>query len=132
MVSDDPDADRADDEAESDRAGDPDRVQEAARERQRERTAHVESAMGDVGAMLGEHKYPTTSEELAVEYADQELDLPNETETLGSVFDRLVDERFESADEAREAVYDALTGPAAGPEEYNDERDLSRLDDEED
>jgi hypothetical protein len=85
--------------------------------------------LGEAGRMLGEHKYPATSEELAVEYGDQPLDLGNETESLGSVFDRLVDERFESADEAREAVHNELTGDAAGPEEYNDERALGELDD---
>ncbi|USZ66778.1 hypothetical protein NGM10_08525 [Halorussus salilacus] len=104
--------------------------QRHARERQRERTESVESMLGEAGRMLGEHKYPATSEELATEYGDQQLDLANETESLGSVFDRLVDERFESADEAREAVYNELTGEAAGPEEYNDQRDLGALDEE--
>jgi len=111
---------------------DPDheRVQDSANERRRDRTETVEDALGDVG-MLEESKYPATSEELAVEYADQELDLVNETESLGSVFDRLVDERFESPDEAREAVLNELTGEAAGDEEYNDERAVDSLDDEE-
>jgi len=102
--------------------------QRHARERQRERTESVESMLGEAGELLGEYKYPATSEELAAEYGDQPLDLANETESLGSVFDRLVDERFESADEAREAVYGELTGEAAGPEEYNDQRDLDELD----
>ncbi len=75
---------------------DAERVQDSARERQHERAERVEDMLGDAGQMLDEHKYPTTSEELATEYGDQPLDLPNETETLGSVFDRLVDERFES------------------------------------
>lgn len=107
---------------------DPEREQRRARERQRERTESVEDMLGEAGRMLGEHKYPATSEELAAEYGDQPLDLQNETESLGSVFDRLVDERFESAEEAREAVYGEITGEAAGPEEYNDERDLVELD----
>ncbi|MCU4801602.1 hypothetical protein OB920_14580 [Halobacteria archaeon HArc-gm2] len=111
---------------------DPDheRVQDSANERRRDRTETVEDMLGDVG-MLEESKYPATSEELAVEYADQELDLVNETESLGSVFDRLVDERFESPDEAREAVLNELTGEAAGDEEYNDERAVDALDDDE-
>ena len=107
---------------------DPEREQRRARERQHERTERVEDMLGEAGEMLGEHKYPATSEELATEYGDQPLDLQNETESLGSVFDRLVDERFESADEAREAVYDEISGEAAGSEEYNDERDLAELD----
>ncbi|WP_266079409.1 DUF5789 family protein [Haladaptatus caseinilyticus] len=103
-------------------------VQDSARERQHERAESVEDMLGDVGRMLGEHKYPTTSEELATEYGDQQIDLPNETETLGSVFDRLVDERFESAEEAREAVYNEVTGGAGGMAEYNDERELDEID----
>jgi len=106
------------------------RVQEGARERQHERTESVEAMAGRLGELLGEHKYPTTSEELAVEYADEMLDLPNETESLGSVFDRLVDERFESPEAAREAVVNELTGEAGSPNEYNDERALSDFDDE--
>ncbi|GAA0222734.1 hypothetical protein ACFFQF_08425 [Haladaptatus pallidirubidus] len=103
-------------------------VQDSARERQRERAESVEDMLGEAGRILGEHKYPTTSEELATEYGDQQLDLPNETESLGSVFDRLVDERFESAEEAREAVYNEVTGEAGGMEEYNDERALGEID----
>ena len=107
------------------------RVQERARERQHERASIVEDIVDQVDGLLGDTKYPITSEELAVEYADTEIELANETESLGSVFDRLVDERFESPDEAREAVLNELTGEADGPAEYNDERALSQLDDEE-
>jgi len=108
---------------------DPERVQESAVERRRERTSVVEDELGRVG-IFDETKYPVTSEELAVEYGDEVIDLPNETESLGSVFDRLVDERFESPEEVREAIYNELTGEAAGPEEYNDERALGELDDD--
>jgi hypothetical protein len=110
---------------------DPSKEQQHARERKHDRTESVEDVLGQAGEMLGEHKYPATSEELATEYGDQPLDLMNETESLGSVFDRLVDERFESAEEAREAIYNEITGNAGGPEEYNDERDLAELDDAE-
>ncbi|WP_415383589.1 hypothetical protein [Halosimplex sp. TS25] len=110
---------------------DPERVQQRAVDRRRERTGIVEDELGRVGDMLGEAKYPTTTEELAVEYGDQQIDLGNETESLGSVFDRLVDERFESAEEAREAIYHELTGEAAGPEEYNEGRPLDPIDDDE-
>jgi hypothetical protein len=108
---------------------DHERVQENSKRRRHERTETVEDMLGDVG-MLDESKYPATSEELAVEYADQEIDLVNETESLGSVFDRLVDERFESPDEAREAILHELTGEAAGAEEYNDERAVGAMDDD--
>ena len=112
---------------------DPDheRVQSESIERRHERTEAVEDAIDDVGGLLQEAKYPVTAEELSVEYGDEVLDLPNETESLGSVFDRLVDERFDSAEEAREAVYHELTGRAAGPEEYNEQRAVDELGDEE-
>ncbi|MFB6141597.1 MAG: hypothetical protein ABEJ26_14325 [Halosimplex sp.] len=110
---------------------DPESVQESAIERRHERTEIVEDELNRVSDMLSESKYPTTTEELAVEYGDQQIDLGNETESLGSVFDRLVDERFESAEEAREAIYHELTGEADGPEEYNDERAIGPLDDDE-
>lgn len=105
-------------------------VTDRANERRRERAKSAERMSADLGAdFFDEYKYPATSEELATEYGDEEIDLANETETIGDVFDRLVDERFESADEVREAVYNELTGEASGPEEYNEERSLSDLDD---
>lgn len=106
---------------------DPERVQDRARERQHERSERVEEVLARADDLLGRHKYPTTSEELATAYADEPLDLPNETESLGSVFDRLVDERFDTVEEAREALYGELTGPAGSDREYNEERDLTEL-----
>ncbi|PSQ10454.1 hypothetical protein BRC93_09575 [Halobacteriales archaeon QS_5_70_15] len=58
---------------------------------------------------LEDRSYPVSSAELGAEYADQPIDLPNETETVGDVFDRL-DQEFDSAAEAREALYGELTG----------------------
>ena len=103
------------------------RVQKRAIERQDEREDSVERMLSQADELLGDLKYPVTSEEIAVEYGDQEMDLSNETESLGSVFDRLVDERFESEAEAREAIYGEITGEAGGPSEYNDQRDLDQM-----
>lgn len=111
---------------------DAERVQESANERRHERTQTVEDIAGRVGNMLEEQKYPVTSEELAMEYSDEVMDLPNETESVGSVFDRIVDERFESPDEAREALLNELSGQSAGPEEYNDGRSLPEIDGDDD
>lgn len=108
---------------------DDDRVMDSAERRQRDRTDHVERVLDRAEEVLRDHKYPVTSEELATEYADQPLDLPNETESMGSVFDRVVDEEFESAEQAREAMYGAITGPAGTDAEFNDQRDLEGLDD---
>ncbi len=107
---------------------DAERVQDRALDRQHERAETAEHIYERVDGFLSEQKYPTTSEELAVAYGDSTVEMPNETESLGDVFDRLVDERFESPEEAREAVLGELTGEAGGPQEYNDERPLSTLD----
>jgi len=103
---------------------DPERVKERARHCRQEQTE-----LDQTEAMPGEQKYPTTGEELAAEYADQPLDLPNETEGLGSVFDRLEDERFKSVEDARKALHAAITGPAGSAAEYNEERDRRELND---
>ncbi|QHS17853.1 DUF5789 family protein [Halopenitus persicus] len=92
------------------------------------RSEHVESILAETECLADEaHKYPMRREELATEYADHMMDLPNETESLGSVFDRLVDEQYDSPMEAREAVYNELTGEEADLREYNDERPLEPL-----
>lgn len=108
---------------------DTERVQTEARDRQRERAESTERILERLDALLARTDYPTTSEELATEYADDVIDLPNETESLGSVFDRLVDERFDSPEEAREAAYGEVTGQAGTDAEYNEERDLAAIDD---
>ncbi len=107
---------------------DTERVQERAVERQRERAQHAENIYERVDGLLGDEKYPTTSEELAVTYGDTMLDLPNETESLGDVFDRLGDERYESASEAREAVVEEVTGTAAGSTAVDSERPAAERD----
>ncbi|WP_254765077.1 DUF5789 family protein [Natrinema marinum] len=107
-----------------------DRVQDRANERKSERAAHTESILEDVERHLGELEYPVTSEELATEYGDEPIDMPNETESLGAVFDRLVDEQYDTPEDAREAVYGEITGEAGSPNEANAERDLDELDEE--
>ena len=107
-----------------------DRTDERARDRQHECAEHVENILDAVETDVRDRKYPVRSEELATEYADQPLDLPNETESVGSAFDRL-DEEYDTPREVRESLYDELSGEAGGPNEYNDERDLSALDDAE-
>lgn len=80
-----------------------DGVQDAAERRQRERAESVEDTLEAVRADLGAHRYPVNSEDLAAYYADDPIDLPNETESLGSAFGRL-DRSFEDPDEAYEAL----------------------------
>ena len=105
-----------------------DRVQDRAEQRQAERADHTESIFAAVERHLGDLEYPVTSEELATEYANEPIDMPNETESLGSVFDRLVDEQYGSPEAVREAAYGELTGEAGTSNEANLERDLDELD----
>lgn len=101
-----------------------------ARDRKHERAEHVEGILDEVEANVRDRKYPVRSEELATEYADQPLDMPNETESMGSVFRRL-DEEYDSPKEIREALGGELTGEAGGRNEYNEERPLDALEDAE-
>lgn len=61
---------------------------------------------------------------------DRTIDRPTETESLGSVFDRLAEERFGTPTGAREAIMNERIGEGGGIEEYNDERALGEPGDE--
>lgn len=111
-----------------------DSVEDRAEARKSKRTDHVENILDETESLFRDRKYPVRSEELATEYANHPIDLANETESLGSVFDRMTDrEEFESSDEVREALYNELTGEAEGESEgeYNEERDVEQIADAE-
>jgi hypothetical protein len=102
----DDDSDRAREEFPEDRGTDDpvtDDVQDAAQQRQHERTENVEETLAGVREDLGEQTYPVNSEQVAAMYADQPTDLPNETEWIESALSR-IDESFED----EEAAYEAL------------------------
>ncbi len=107
-----------------------DRVQDRAERRQAGRADTAESILEDVESHLGDLEYPVTSEELAAEYGTDPLEMPNETESLGDVFDRLAGEEFDDPEAVRDAVSGELTGQAGDPNEANPERDLTSLDGE--
>ncbi|QCJ47378.1 hypothetical protein [Haloprofundus sp. MHR1] len=103
-------------------------VIESSRQRKDERADTVENIMDEMDRHLEGQKFPVRGEELAEEYGGQPDDMPNETESLGSVFDRLgQDEEYESAEEVREAVYGEVTGEAGGENEYNPDRELQEI-----
>lgn len=101
-------------------------AQDRAADRQRDRAERVERIVGEFESELDDQSYPVSSAELGAAYADQPIDLPNETESIGDAFDRL-DEEYASSAEAREALYAEFSGRAAGPEEYNPERPVEEL-----
>lgn len=89
--------------------------QDDARERSREKAESVEQLLESVDPALEQHAYPVERSELAARYAETPLELPNDTESLGDVFDRLADERYDSAAEAKVAVLNAVTDETNDP-----------------
>jgi hypothetical protein len=77
--------------------------------RQRERAERVERLLDEVEARIDDHKFPTRAEELAAVYRADPIELPNETESVASVLDRL-DDRLEAPAEVRAAVARAVGG----------------------
>jgi hypothetical protein len=102
-------------------------VTESAERRRRERAESAERASRELEGDFNEFEYPVSSEDLAIEYADREIEMANETESLGSVFDRLAGEQYDSPEQVREAVYGELTGQAGTMNEANAERDLEGM-----
>lgn len=98
--------------------------QDASRRAQRERAAAVERVLREVDPDLEAHSYPVRREALAARYGDTIVELPNETESLGDVFDRLTDREYESAREARAAAVGEIAGVSVDSDGYNLERDL--------
>jgi hypothetical protein len=72
------------------------------------------------GEVINDHEYPATTEELIEEYGDRTLELPNGSETVGDVLARLESETFENPEEARFAVYSAVSDKAVGRVGYSD------------
>ena len=112
----------------SEESPDKERVQKRAKDRQADRADGAESVLEGLEERFDDEAYPISSEELAVEYGSDPIDIPNETESLGSVFDRLVDEEYDSPEAVREAVYGEITGGAGDRTEANPERPLESLD----
>lgn len=110
---------------------DPEDVSERSREHRDDRESSIEDVLVDVRDDLGRQQYPTTGDDLAATYADEPTDLPNETESLGSAFDR-IDDQFGDADEAFAAFLAEFEGGAyaegyteatrAGGDEWSEER----------
>lgn len=66
------------------------------------------------------HSYPATTDEMIEAYGETELTLPNGTETIGEVLDRISPETFETAEDARATVYSAVSSKGIGRKYYSD------------
>jgi hypothetical protein len=96
-----------------------DAAQDAAERRQHDRAEHVAEALAGVRSDLEGREYPVSSEELAATYADQPIDLPNETESIGSVF-----QRIEDSFEDERAAFDALITEMNADDRLGDRGDV--------
>lgn len=83
---------------------------------------HAVSCMqlNGAGDLIDAHDYPATTNELIEAYGERDLELPNGSETMGDALDRLENETFESPEEARFAVYSAMSQKAVGRVGYSD------------
>ncbi|WP_247730067.1 DUF5789 family protein [Halovivax limisalsi] len=65
-------------------------------------------------------EYPITSAALVDAYGNRSIDLPNGTETVGEVLDRVAPETFETAEEVELTLQSALSRKAIGRYGYSD------------
>lgn len=84
---------------------------------------------GDLDAALADHEYPTTTAEVIDGYGDHELDIPDGTRTLREILGPLADgdhdaetteTSYESPEEVRQMIFNAVGSDAVGREEYTD------------
>ena len=74
---------------------------------------------------MDRHDYPATTADLVEAYGDVELELPNGTESLGEVLERLTPETYEDAGQARLALYSAISTKGVGRVGYSDRDPVS-------
>lgn len=84
-----------------------DRAQDRAEQRKHDRAERQERIFEHFEAILDDVSYPVSSRELKAEFRDAPDEVVGEDESLGSALDRL-DDQYDDADEAREAVMEAL------------------------
>lgn len=84
-----------------------DRAQDRAEQRKHERAERSERIVREFERVLDDVKYPVTTQELKAELRDSPQEMTGETESLGSVLDRM-DDRYENEQEARDAVMEHL------------------------
>lgn len=65
-------------------------------------------------------EFPATTAELIDRYGDEQIDLPNGTETVGEILGRFSPETFESPEELRLTMQCAMSRKAVGRFGYSD------------
>lgn len=74
----------------------------------------------DATEKLDAHTYPATTEDLVEEYGDHEMDLPNGSETVEEALGPMGNETLRDAEDARLALYSAVSSKAIGRKNYSD------------
>ena len=76
--------------------------------------------LNGTGDVIDDYDYPATTDELIDECGDHTLELPNGTEQVGDVLARLEPETFADPEDARFAIYCAVSNKAIGRVGYSD------------
>ncbi len=76
--------------------------------------------LNGTGEVIDDYEYPATTDDLIADHGDRTLELPNGTETVSEVLGRLDSETFTNPEEARFAVYSAVSDKAIGRVGYSD------------
>ncbi|UPW02224.1 hypothetical protein M0R88_09040 [Halorussus gelatinilyticus] len=74
---------------------------------------------GDLAALLDDHEYPATMQELTDAYGDYEVTYPDGTERLATLL-APYDDTYQSATEVRQAVLNGVGQGAVGRKAYTD------------
>lgn len=85
-----------------------------------DRTRELGVDFGSLARDLEDHQYPATSDELVEQYGDAVLTLPNGEQRLRELFELVSEERFDSAADARAAIFNTVGDSAIGRKGYSD------------
>ena len=86
----------------------------------RDRIRELGIEFGPLARKLDQHSYPATSAELIDAYGDATLEFQNGEQSLEMVLHPVLDERFESAADARAAIFSNVSDGAIGRKGYSD------------
>lgn len=75
---------------------------------------------GSLSQQLDQHEYPTTCEELVESHGNAVLEYQNGEQTLEEVLQPVPEERFDSAADARTAIFSNVAEGAIGRKGYSD------------
>ncbi len=75
---------------------------------------------GDLEAKLREQTYPIETEDLLEQCGEDAVELQNGSETLREMLGLLPEETYESVEETREAIFNAVDSKAIGRRYYSD------------